>query len=176
MGPIQGAKTPAKGGGYNAKAPTEKNNMVNVWVGPDTGAEVGKYFCHGHTLRTYLLYKYSVFSGKDIDTVLQDEYIKCAKHDMRVEDVLAWTGPPRTGEWFSPSSSATVESGAYLFVTCHTARVVSPQFDKGEVDPKMTQVTTKNGKGNAVAVKTLEEVCSVYGGAYEIFRWRKKID
>ncbi|MCB1917131.1 MAG: hypothetical protein KDG52_15615 [Rhodocyclaceae bacterium] len=175
MGPIQGAKTPAPGGGYNAKAPTSANNLVNVWVGPDDGSEVGKYFCHGHTLRTYLLYKYSVFSGKDIDTVLQDEYIKRSADDMRVEDVLAWTGPPRTGEWFSPSSAA-VSTGFHAFVTCHTARVVSPQFQTGKVDPKTTKVSTKNGKGNAVAEKTLEEVCRVYGPAYEIFRWRKKIE
>lgn len=163
-------------GGESAQAETSAGNRVRVWAAPSTAPLTSRYFCHGEALRTFQLYGYTIFSGPDLDTVLADEYFPVARTAVQREDILAWMGPPNSGEWISTLAAAHAHPGFHPFVRCHTARVIVATIREGEIDENHTLVRTKNGVHAAPGDASLRSVVGVYGAGYSVYRWRKKVD
>jgi hypothetical protein len=127
---------------------TNKGRPIHVWSPAPGNPPHLRYFCHGHTLRTYQQYNYSVFSGDDVLKVLNDEYTCIGQNLANVQqgDVISW------------------QQGGHVI---HTALVVNCQQM-----PKTIQnvtVWTKNG-ANPESVNLLFQVLPMYGNDFMIWR------
>ncbi len=149
--------------GYKAKARTSKHRVVTVWV-PDDGNDINtQYFCHGHTLDTYRLFKYSVFSGEFIKMALQDEY-----NEITVNDQVLALNKIKPGDIISFSNNDNV--------ILHTSLVVNVPMNNGTAaekgyNRKNVSVWTKNGR-KAATVEKLLETCAQYTEAPKLRYWQ----
>lgn len=122
--------------GRSVRAKTVLGNEVRGWKGGKHCAPTLRYFCHGHTLATYENDGYSVCSGIDMQTVLNDEWnLLCESNDGGLEPFAARaeTNPeiPKIVVFYLDGNPV------------HSARVK-------EVSSGSVRVTSKNGPGDLV--------------------------
>lgn len=111
------------------------------------------YFCHGHSLGTFTEFGYTVFSGPDLQTVLNDEYREVDGSEMRAGDLMVWFNA--YNDRFHPD---------------HSAIVSSIGESNGRLDAETTMVSSKNGGYVPPRIQTLSQVTSVYGNDISAYR------
>lgn len=136
--------------GYAAPAPTASGAHVRVWWPRRTVTqEQYRYFCHGLTLDTYRQFGYSVFSGRDVAQVLNDEHQDLGRqwNGLKSGDIVAW----REGR-----------------DVIHTATVINlPENDR---TAKNVLLWTKNGSHAEVAGMSISDVSRIYGQDFSFWR------
>jgi hypothetical protein len=170
--------------GQVTTALTLENHAVPVWRGPADQPANRRYFCHGHSLRTFERFGYSPFSGDPVRTVLEDEYYAVTRGDERagsasfrivqVNDIIAWVGQPESINWAALGGTTPIESGTHAYTVLHTARVIIPVITfGGRVDENQTMLTTKNGPVTPPAVGSIASISAVYGNTWVTYRKKK---
>lgn len=153
---------------------TLANSPVRVWRGLAAAPADHRYFCHGHSLRTYERFGYTPYSGDDVQQVLDDEYYEVpGRRDVQINDIIAWLGAPKDGDWHAPHPRRTAAAGGAAFIIRHTARVVTPIVTGGKVDPAQTMVTTKNGVPVPPATLSIDAVSGTYEHGWTVYRKNK---
>jgi hypothetical protein len=137
--------------------PAPVAHPVNVWV-PGPGAPANnQYFCHGHSLGTFAAHGYSVFSGPDLQTVLQDEWnLVGSLHNGQAGDIVVWYN-------VHPGAPARLADHSALFVNV----VVGANQ---QVDLNNTILSSKNGNQALTPAISLANLIATYGNAYALFR------
>jgi hypothetical protein len=135
--------------GDDHEAETDSGTPVAAWIAYSPWQIQYHYWCHGHSLRSFDRYGYSVYSGGPMRQVVADEWSPVAASATRPGDIAVWL----------PNYD-------------HSCRIVAPAFAGGALDASATQVSSKNG-GNPLVSTTLASVMAVYpSGRPGIFRRR----
>jgi hypothetical protein len=137
--------------------PPAPAHAVNVWVPAPGAAANDQYFCHGHALGTFLAHGYSVFSGPDLQTVLQDEWnLVGSLHNGQAGDIVVWYN---------------VHPGAPARLADHSALFVNVVVGANQmVDLNNTILSSKNGTQALTPAISLANLVATYGNAYALFR------
>jgi hypothetical protein len=143
-----GSSNPAEGRVHVAF--TDKGRPIKVWIPAVGNDKDHQYFCHGLTLDTHRRFKYSVYSGRHVATVLEDEY-------QEVDDLGA-AAPGDVVAFFTGQDEKNVS---------HTCQIVNCQSGN---TPKKVMVWTKNG-AHPEQVSPLKSVIDTYGSHFIV--WRK---
>lgn len=149
--------------GTRGRAMTNRGNAVSIWT-PDPANTIDRrYFCHGHTLDTYRLYGYSVFSGASVLTALVDDY----------NELGAALAPPNALNLAIPGDIVSFSDGAG--VVLHTSLVVNVPMNgmlpSGQNTRDTVTVWTKNGQ-HPECVQLLSATCAAYSNAPVLRFWR----
>lgn len=137
--------------------PAAPAHAVNVWVPANGAAANDQYFCHGHSLGTFAAHGYSVFSGPDLQTVLQDEWnLVGSLHNGQAGDIVVWYN---------------VHPGAPARLADHSALFVNVVVGANQVvDLNNTILSSKNGTQALTPAISLANLVATYGNAYALFR------
>ena len=126
--------------GCNIRADTDAGTGVVGWM-PDSGvAADSRYWCHGHSLGTFMAHNYSVYSGRNMRQVISDEYT-----------VLGTGVNPRAGDlavWLPDYDHSAIFT---TFVP----------VGSGAIDENATQLSTKNGM-QPLTTKSMTQVRADY--------------
>ncbi|GAB5401598.1 MAG: hypothetical protein Aureis2KO_31830 [Aureisphaera sp.] len=126
---ISGNVAPWKKQGYTDPtgdkhwAYTDAGTGVVAWTAINYSSDDLRFWCHGHTLKTYRNWYYSVYSGSPMQQAVTDEYNTVAEADVRSGDIAVWT--PSYG---------------------HSCIIEDPTHNGGVLDDATTIVSTKNGR------------------------------
>ncbi|MBX2826907.1 MAG: DUF4157 domain-containing protein [Flavobacteriaceae bacterium] len=102
---------------------TDAGTGVVAWTAINYSSDDLRFWCHGHTLRTYRNWFYSVYSGSEMQKAVNDEYNAVAEADVRSGDIAVWT--PSYG---------------------HSCIIEDPTHNGNALDDASTTVSTKNGR------------------------------
>lgn len=127
--------------GSNYEVQTDGGTTVLAWRAYKRWKRRLRYWCHGHSLGTFKKYRYSVYSGSPMQTVVKDEWTSVAPDTTKAGDIAVWTAG------FD-----------------HSAKFTKPVLTSGQLDPDKSKLSTKNGQGS-LAVKTLTSIFGTYGTA-----------
>lgn len=145
--------------GFVRQACTNTGRQVNVWVSAPAAPVNSQYFCHGHALGTYAAFGYTVFSGADLQAVLQDEWLLVGGlQHAKMGDIVVWhnvhpTMPARLAD--HSALIRTVGMGSDLMV-----------------DTQGTKLSSKNGTGPLLQSVSLASLIGTYGNVYALYRHR----
>lgn len=171
MGPIltpHAALTPSIVNGVNGScgfASTRLGNQVKVWIPNPTNPINQQYFCHGHSLGTFTVHGYSVFSGQDFLTVLRDEHALVGNvHNATPGDIVVWHNPHPGAPGMGPNNPNALFPDHSAIVT-HVAIGAD-----GLVDPINTLLSSKNGFGPLIPTISLDNLIGIYGDTFAVYR------
>ena len=126
--------------GSDYEVHTDKGSALAGWRGYYVWKDELRYWCHGHSLGTYVNYDYSIYSGQDMATVVKDEWTNVKPEETKAGDIAVWT------------------SGFN-----HSARFTNPVIENRQLVPEKSMLSTKNGQA-PLAAKTLSSIVLTYGG------------
>jgi hypothetical protein len=118
---------------------TDAGNAVSGWVAYG-GPEADRYWCHGHTLRTYADSLYSVYSGDPIMEAVHDEYYHIPESSVQSNDIAVWI--------------PNYDHSCIFQNVVHSAG--------GSLDRSQTMMSTKNGWAPLTTL-SLDQVNTGYG-------------
>ena len=141
----------ARGDEYVVK--TDAGSPVTAWVAYNSVPADKRYWCHGFSLGTYARWGYSVYSGSQMQRVVNDEYRRIPREQARAGDLAVWVLMP-DGRLYG-----------------HSARFTQPVLRDGNLDTVQSRLDTKNGYA-ALANRTLAEIMavSIYGYNVAVYR------
>jgi hypothetical protein len=128
---------------------TDAGSRVMAWVAYSGHPQNLRYWCHGFSLGTYDNWGYSVYSGADMKTAINDEYRAVTAASAQAGDLAVWT--------------------AFQ----HSARFTSVSVSGGALDESASRLDSKNGQ-RALANYSLAQLVGVpdYGPGYQVYRRR----
>ncbi len=140
--------------GFARRACTNTGRQVNVWVPAPNAAPNWQYFCHGHALGTHAEFGYTVFSGTDLQHVLQDEwYLVGNVHNARIGDIVVWRNVHQGNRLLADHSALIKTIGQ----SSNGVKVI---------------LSSKNGTNPLLPSVSLAELIKAYGQTYELCRRR----
>jgi hypothetical protein len=135
--------------GSDHEVSTDGGSVVAAWIGYPVQPESMLYWCHGHSLGTAHTHGYSVYSGRSMATVVNDEWTNVPPDQTRSGDLAVWTA-----RWD------------------HSARFTRPVVTGGTLDPAQSELSTKNGQAS-LKTMSLAAIAGIYGEAgIGVFRRR----
>ena len=145
--------------GFARMACANTGRQVNVWVPAPGAAAQLQYFCHGHALGTHAAYGYTVFSGQDLQAVLQDEWnLVGSLQNAKLGDIVVWHN---------------VHPGQPARLADHSALIRTVGMGSNlQVDVQRTKLSSKNGTGPLQQYVSLADLIKTYGNVYALYRHR----
>jgi hypothetical protein len=132
--------------GTTYSAQTDRGNNVIVWR-PDVGLPASyRYWCHGHATLCYWIHNYTIFSGHEMETVLDDEWFRIDKKP-NVGDIIVFRATRTTTDY---------NAGEIL----HTARIEHSIQSWGV--RTAIRLSSKNGADRLQLDVSPEQVLRVY--------------
>jgi hypothetical protein len=153
---------------------TKAGRQVKAWVADPGSVEARRYFCHGHALGTFREFGYTVFSGDDLKTVLQDEWrLVGSLHNGRRGDIVVWHSTyQRVGNQMlrRPGPAGPLKA-AQVHNPDHSAILQRVGLNRdGTCDPDLTFLSSKNGGFSAPGEYSLSFLIQTYGDRFAVFR------
>jgi hypothetical protein len=124
---------------------------IRVW----RSADGTKYFCHGLTFggKEAPGGAISPYTGKPVETILEEHYQMIPEEQARAGDILVWRG-------IAPET------------TPHSAVLTDPVLEEGKrYLAYTTRLQSKNGLSPEMNM-TLEQLIGIYGESYNAYRRR----
>lgn len=145
--------------GFARMACTNTGRQVNVWVPAPAAPANFQFFCHGHALGTHATFGYTVFSGPDLQAVLQDEwFLVGGLQHAKMGDIVVWHNA-------HPGQPGRLADHSALIRTVGMG-------DSLQVDPQRTKLSSKNGTGPLLQSVSLADLIATYGNVYALYRHR----
>lgn len=136
--------------GSEYEVSTDGGSTVPGWKAYPVWEDNFCYWCHGHSLGTYVKYGYSVYSGADMQTVVKDEWTSVAPDKTQAGDIAVWTA----------------DFG-------HSAKFTKPVIESGQLNMDKSELSTKNGQ-KPLAVRNLTSIAREYSSTGGIAVYRHK--
>jgi hypothetical protein len=126
--------------GSNHEVETDTGSTVSAWQGYLPLREQYRYWCHGHSLGSYVAHDYSVYSGPPMATAIADEWRSIRPQQTKPGDIAVWTAG------FD-----------------HSAKFTRPVIENGQLVPDRSELSTKNGQAPLTHM-SITDLAAIYGG------------
>lgn len=146
--------------GFSNKIETNRGRRINVWFPHPNNNINNKYFCHGLAFNTFVNFGCSVFSGRDLKCLLEDEWHTIFNlMNARSTDIVIWENYRKFPE-------------NYTEYPCHSAILDVVYFNQqlNNFDYDRTILISKNGIRCAPGRYSLRDLCNIYGSQFTIYR------
>jgi Domain of unknown function (DUF4157) len=131
--------------GADYEVSTDSGSTLKGWSAYMVFQDQLRYWCHGHSLGTYLKYDYSVYSGTPMATVIKDEWTNIKPDKTKAGDIAVWTVDQNNSQGYS-----------------HSALFTQPVIEQDKLSDQKSILSTKNGQ-SPLAFMTLAKIADIYG-------------